>query len=62
MHQASGVLPSEVWRSVVEAYLGPARDQLGKDAAGAADAAGSKLGYEDAIDYALDSLNARSLG
>jgi hypothetical protein len=34
----------------------PAREQLGSDAAHAADAAGRTLAYEDAIDYALDSL------
>jgi hypothetical protein len=56
MHEASGVSPSAVWRSVVEAYLAPAREQLGSDAAHAADAAGRALAYEAAIDYALDSL------
>ncbi len=61
MHEGSGVSPSEVWRSVVEAYLAPAREELGQDAAEAAEAAGSKLGYEDAIDYALDSLGAKPL-
>ena len=57
MHEASGVSPSEVWRSVVDGYLAPAREQLGPDAAAAADAAGRELGYDDAIDFALDSLN-----
>ena len=56
MHEGSGVSPSAVWRSVVEAYLAPAREQLGQDAARSEDAAGRKLGYDDAIDYALDSL------
>jgi predicted ATPase/class 3 adenylate cyclase len=56
IHEASGVSPSEVWRSVVDAYLVPAREELGSDAAHAADAAGRKLGYEEAIDFALDSL------
>jgi tetratricopeptide (TPR) repeat protein len=56
IHEASGVSPSEVWRSVVDAYLVPAREELGSDAAHAADAAGRKLSYEEAIDFALDSL------
>jgi len=61
MHEASGVSPSEVWRSVVEAYLAPAREQIGKVAAEAAAAAGRKLGYEEAIDFALDSLTTEPL-
>ena len=56
MHEGSGVSPSEVWRSVIEAYLAPARKQVGTVAAQAAAAAGRKLGYDDAIDFALDSL------
>ena len=56
MHESSGVLPSEVWRSVIEAYLAPAREKIGHTAAEAAVASGRKLGYEDAIDYAVDSL------
>jgi hypothetical protein len=62
MHEGSGVSPSEVWRSVVEAYLDPARKQIGEDSANAATAAGRKLGYEEAIDYALDSLSAKAVG
>ena len=61
MHEASGVSPSEVWRSVVEAYLAPAREQIGAAAAEAAAAAGRKLGYEEAIDFALDSLTTEPL-
>jgi predicted ATPase/class 3 adenylate cyclase len=56
MHESSGVLPSEVWRSVLAGYLAPAREQIGADTADAAADAGRKLGYEEAIDFALDSL------
>ena len=56
IHEGSGVSPSAVWRSVVEAYLAPARERLGQGAAHSAYAAGRKLGYDDAINYALDSL------
>lgn len=56
MHEASGVSPPEVWRSVVDAYLVPAREQLGGDAANAADAAGRNLGYDNSIEFALNSL------
>ena len=61
MHESSGVSPSEVWRSVVEAYLAPAREQVGNVAAEAAAAAGRKLGYEEAIDFALASLTTEPL-
>jgi predicted ATPase len=61
MHEGSGVLPSEVWRSVVEAYLAPAREEVGEVVADAADTAGRKLGYEDAIDFALESLAAKAV-
>ncbi|HEY1162960.1 MAG TPA: tetratricopeptide repeat protein [Candidatus Dormibacteraeota bacterium] len=61
MHEGSGVSPSEVWRSVVEAYLAPAREKVGEGAAEAADATGRKLGYDDAIDFALDSLATKQL-
>jgi hypothetical protein len=62
MHEASGVSPSEIWRSVLDAYLTPAREQVGAEAAGAAEASGLKLGYEDAIDYAIVSLAAEPPG
>jgi predicted ATPase len=62
MHEGSGVLPPEIWRTVIAAYLAPAREQLGEEIADVAVSTGAKLGYEDAIEFALESLNTEPLG
>jgi predicted ATPase/class 3 adenylate cyclase len=54
MFEATGQRPPEQWHRFTSAFLGPAREALGEGGAAAAWDEGQRLGFEEALAYALD--------
>jgi predicted ATPase/class 3 adenylate cyclase len=54
MFETTGQRPPEQWHSFISAFVRPAKEALGAEAATAAWDEGRRLGFEDALAYALE--------
>jgi non-specific serine/threonine protein kinase len=54
MFETTGQRPPEQWSRFTSAYIAPAREALGAEATAAAWEAGRRLGFEEALVYALE--------
>lgn len=61
MHVASGNIPPASWDTFVSQLLRPARDALGQEAAQAAWEAGRRMGYEEALEFAVTGAAAAAV-
>lgn len=59
LHEGSGNTPPQVWSDLMSAFVQPARDALGEQAARAAWETGRRMEYDEALGLALETVSGR---
>ena len=59
LHEGSGNTPPQIWSDLMSAFVQPARDALGEQAARAAWETGRRMEYDEALQLALGTVSGR---